>query len=84
MDLVVTKLQAMRRGARQRKAYLQKRRHLVLLQAAFRAFPVRMQFLQAKGAAIWIQTCWRRHQAQQHLTRIKVGPLRACMQCHQQ
>lgn len=72
LDAVVTRLQAIRRGACQRRAYLQTQQRIVLLQAAFRAFPARMQFLQAKGAAIWIQSCWRRHQAQQLILNIKV------------
>ena len=72
VEAVVTRLQAIYRGARQRRAYLQDRQHVVRLQAAFRAFPARMQFLQAKGAAIWIQSCWRRYQAQQHVLRTRV------------
>ena len=72
VDALVTSLQAIYRGARQRRAYLKDCQHVVRLQAAFRAFPARMQFLQAKGAAIWIQSCWRRHQAQQHVLRTRV------------
>lgn len=71
----VTRLQALVRGTQQRRTYLLARQHIVHLQAAFRAYPVRMHFLQAKGAAIWIQSCWRRHQAQRTLTQIKVPPL---------
>ena len=71
----VTRLQALVRGTQQRRAYLVARQHIVQLQAAFRAYPVRMHFLQAKGAAIWIQSCWRRHQAQRTLTQIMVCPL---------
>ncbi len=72
VEALVTRLQAIYRGACQRRAYLQDRQHVLRLQAAFRAFPARMQFLQAKGAAIWIQSCWRRHQAQQHVLRTRV------------
>ena len=71
----VTRLQAIVRGTQQRRAYLLTSQHIVHLQAAFRAYPVRMHFLQAKGAAIWIQSCWRRHQAQRTLTQIKVHAL---------
>lgn len=73
----VTRLQAILRGAGQRRAYLQARQHIVHLQAAFRTYPVRMRFLQAKGAAIWIQSSWRRCQAQRMLMRIKVCPVLA-------
>ncbi|DBB17480.1 TPA: hypothetical protein ACH3X3_014500 [Trebouxia sp. C0006] len=73
VEAMVTRLQAIYRGARQRRAYLQDRQHVVRLQAAFRAFPARMQFLQAKGAAIWIQSCWRRYQAQQHVLRTRAA-----------
>ncbi|KAA6419435.1 MAG: abnormal spindle-like microcephaly-associated protein [Trebouxia sp. A1-2] len=73
VEALVIRLQAIYRGARQRRAYMQDRQHVVRLQAAFRAFPARMQFLQAKGAAIWIQSCWRRLQAQQHVLRTKAA-----------
>ena len=72
LQSIVTRLQAIRRGTCQRRAYLHSLAHIVHLQAAFRGFPARMQFLQAKGAAIWIQSCWRRHQAQTLLRQIKV------------
>ena len=72
VEALVTRMQAIYRGARQRRAYLQDCQHVVQLQAAFRAFPARMQFLQAKGAAIWIQSCWRRYQVQQHVLQTRV------------
>lgn len=72
LRVTFVKMQAMARGARQRRSFLATRRAVVQLQAGFRGWQGRMQFLQAKGAAIWIQSCWRRYQAQCLLSQHKV------------
>ena len=72
LQMTVVRIQAMARGAHQRRSFLAARRAVVQLQAGFRGWQGRMQFLQAKGAAIWIQSCWRRYQAQRLLSQHQV------------
>ena len=68
----VTQVQARWRGHKQRRAFLQVRAHMVLLQAAARRAIARRAYLQTLTAVVVLQSGWRARQSRLLLKSIKV------------
>ncbi len=66
------KMQALRRGAVQRREFLRMRRSAMTLQAAVRCHQASTSFQQLRIAAVVLQKHWRSRMAMHLLHRIKV------------
>ena len=73
LTVAATRVQALRRGAVLRRAFLAQRTAAVTIQAAVRGQQARARFVAQRQAAIAIQASWRRHAAMQQLAQAKVG-----------
>lgn len=66
-----TRVQARRRGAVQRRAFLRQRAAAVRLQAAWRASDARRALSDARAAAVTVQRAWRGYVARCHFQRMR-------------
>lgn len=71
-----TAMQALRRGAVQRRAFLRMRAAALVLQAAVRCHQAHSSFQRLRAAAVVLQAHWRRRQAMLLLGRNKVRQAR--------
>ena len=66
-----TRVQALRRGAVQRRAFLCQRAAAVRLQAAWRASVARRALSAARASAVTVQRAWRGYVARSHFHRMR-------------
>lgn len=78
MVRAATKMQALRRGSKLRRRFVQQRSAAIAIQAAMRSHRQRTRFLRQRSAAVRIQASWRRHLAQRQLRQAQVS---RCVNC---